>query len=369
MGLSLGFVFYNVDLDTGGMWRQARQLACRLAARGHRVTVVSTIAPWRLLAPRIELPGVTVHRVPVTRTPFFETIARALFNKAGGVQVLYAVHYRCGVHAARIAAASGTPIAVKFACSGPHGDFEAIKRQKTHETSRALLGKAARYVCISRAIEEEARAYGLDASKLVSIPNGVDLGVFAGGGPRASLAGRVVLYLGRLERQKRVDVLIRAFAKVPVQDARLAIAGTGSLEGELRALASELGVAARVDFLGSRSDVAALHRAAEVFALSSDEEGQPNALLEALAAGTPTVATRVPGTDEVVGHERDALLVPRDDPAALGAAITRLLEDRALAARLATAGKDRARDFDFEQVARRHEALFAELAERRGVEG
>src|SRR5271170_6914427 len=99
---SIGFVFYNVD-QKGGMERQASQLAIRLAARGHRVVCVSTIEPRRYGERASELDGVSVHRVPVTRTPLFESAARALFARSGGVDVIYAAHYRCGLHAARIA--------------------------------------------------------------------------------------------------------------------------------------------------------------------------------------------------------------------------------------------------------------------------
>ena len=97
---SVGFVFYNVDAK-GGMERQASQLAPRLVARGHRVVAVSTIERARYGERPTELQGVELHRIPVTRTPFFEAAARALFARAGGVDVIYAVHYRCGLHAAR----------------------------------------------------------------------------------------------------------------------------------------------------------------------------------------------------------------------------------------------------------------------------
>jgi hypothetical protein len=111
--------------------------------------------------------------------------------------------------------------------------------------------------------------------------------------------------------------------------------------------------------------VPALHRAASVFVLPSASEGMPNALLEALASGTPSVATDIPGTNELVRHEREALLVPLDDALALASAIVRLLEDRALAQRLAEAGRARiASDYDMERVADRYMALFGDGARK-----
>ncbi len=359
---SVGFVFYNVDAK-GGMERQASQLAPRLVARGHRVVCVSTIERSRYGSHETDLPGVEVHRVPVTRTPFFEAAARALFARAGGVDVIYAVHYRCGLHAARIARPTSTPVVCKFACSGEHGDFRVMGTARRDEL-RALD----RYVCMTDALKEEAIAHGLDAAKIVWIPNGVDLAAFAG--PRHEETG-LVLYVGRLNAQKRLDVLLRAIARVP--RAKLELAGEGEEKGALEALARELGVSERVRFLGPRSDVALLHARAQVFVLPSASEGLPNALLEALAAGTPTVATEIPGTKDVARHEKEALLVPPGDEAALAREITRLLDDRALAGRLSAQGRERAREYDLERTADAYSKLFTELARparwRLGVTG
>src|SRR5262249_14595967 len=151
----------------------------------------------------------------------------------------------------------------------------------------------------------------------------------------------------------RINVLIRAFARISerIPDVRLACAGWGPEEQALRALARELGLAERVSFLGVRDDVPELLRAASVFVLPSAAEGLPNALLEALSVGVPAVATNIPGTDEVVRDEVEALMVPVDDEAALARAIERVLTDRALAKRLVSAGHELiAREFDMERV-------------------
>src|SRR5581483_10223518 len=202
-----------------------------------------------------------------------------------------------------------------------------------------------------------AIAHGLDAQKIVWIPNGVDLAAF-------SLERReepgLVLYVGRLNAQKRLDVLLRALAQVPA--ARLELAGEGEEEAPLRALARSLGLEARVHFLGVRSDVPALQARAQVFCLPSASEGLPNALLEALAAGTPAVATDIQGSRDVARPEREALLVPPGDEAALARALARLLEDRALAARLALAGRERARELSLEKTADAYSKIFTEVA-------
>src|SRR5581483_2031124 len=203
----------------------------------------------------------------------------------------------------------------------------------------------------------EVVAAGLPAARCLLVRNGVDRSLFAREGPKAELpAGRTILFLGRHDSQKRIDVLLRAFAEIAprLPDVRLVCAGKGPDAAKLQALARELGLEARVSFLGERGDVPQLLRAASVFCLPSAAEGMPNALLEALAAGVPCVATAIPGTTDVVTHDVEALLVPVDDVPALAGALERVLKDEALARRLAASGLERiAREFDMEAVADR----------------
>jgi glycosyltransferase involved in cell wall biosynthesis len=145
-----------------------------------------------------------------------------------------------------------------------------------------------------------------------------------------------VIAVGRLVEQKNHALAIQAIAEVP--DAVLAIAGEGVLRHELERLAEETGVADRVRFLGLRPDARALMGAADAVVMPSHWEGLPLSALEALASGTPLVATDVRGLRELVADEENALLVP-EDPHALAAALRRVLDDSELAARLAAAGK------------------------------
>ena len=171
-----------------------------------------------------------------------------------------------------------------------------------------------------------------------TVPNAV--------GPAPPPAGRaelglepgtqLVLAVGRLVEQKNHELAIRAIASVP--DTVLAIAGDGPLRPHLERVADEEGVDGRVRFLGVRPDARALMGAADAIVLSSHWEGLPLSALEALASGTPLVATDVRGLRELVVDDQDALLVP-EEPEALAAALRRVLDDRGLAARLAEAGK------------------------------
>ena len=159
--------------------------------------------------------------------------------------------------------------------------------------------------------------------------------------PEAAQAAPVVLAVGRLAPQKGFDTLLAAAARWQERRPRpvLIIAGSGPLAGELAGQAARLGVTVR--FLGQRDDVPALLAAADVFVLPSRWEGQPMILHEALRAGRPVVATSVGGVPGMTGADA-ALLVPPDHPAALAAAITRVLDDPALANRLSRAAAARA---------------------------
>ena len=151
-------------------------------------------------------------------------------------------------------------------------------------------------------------------------------------------ASPLVVVVGRLAPVKNPALAVRALALLP--GATLAFVGDGPLRGELEALAQEEGVADRVVFAGIRSDARALMGAADAVALTSRSEGLPLAALEALAAGTPLVATAVRGVRELLHDEEDCLLVPDDDAEALALALRRVLEDRELVARLTERGRE-----------------------------
>lgn len=142
------------------------------------------------------------------------------------------------------------------------------------------------------------------------------------------IAGRLVLGLGRLARVKGFDLLARV---APHLDATVAVIGEGPARGEL--------AGGPLWLLGARADAATLLCAADVFVLPSRSEGFPQAALEAMAAGVPVVATAVGGTPELVRHRETGWLVPREDGAALQAALNRLLAAPEEASALARAAR------------------------------
>jgi glycosyltransferase involved in cell wall biosynthesis len=178
-----------------------------------------------------------------------------------------------------------------------------------------------------------------------------------------SASGPLVGTVGRLSLQKRHDVLIDAMASASqkVPNVELAILGDGELRDETAARA-QIALGERARLLGHRSDVPSVLPALDVFAMSSDFEGLPFALLEAMAVGLPIVTTDVQGAGEAIRHEREGLLVPRRDPEALAAAIVRLLRDRSLAQRLGKAAKARFEtEYTADRMVRATEAVYLDV--------
>lgn len=167
----------------------------------------------------------------------------------------------------------------------------------------------------------------------------------------------VILAVGRLVHTKGLDVLLRAVAMLEALRPRVRIIGAGPEEARLKALAAELHLTGRVEFLGQvpfEQVVEAMERA-DVFALPCTYDpagwfdGIPNVLAEAMALGTPVVSTTVSGIPELIENGKTGLLVPEKDPAALADALGHVLTDRTLADRLARDGKAKVRCmFDIE---------------------
>jgi glycosyltransferase involved in cell wall biosynthesis len=190
------------------------------------------------------------------------------------------------------------------------------------------------------------------------IRNGVDVDRFAL--DRAPEPGRI-LFLGRLAAQKRPDLALRSLALMERPDAELVFVSDGPDREALGRLAGELGVGERVRFLGYRDDVPAQLARAACVLLSSDYEGMPLTVLEAMAAGAPVVATRVGGVEEALGDA--GLIVDPGDAEAVAAALSTVLSDHDAAETLGSVGRRRVREqFTRERMVAETAALYEELA-------
>jgi glycosyltransferase involved in cell wall biosynthesis len=170
--------------------------------------------------------------------------------------------------------------------------------------------------------------------------------------------------VGRLVPIKRFDLLLRAFSTIRAAfpDALLAIAGDGTERARLESFARDLGVAEAVRFLGFRRDLGRIYADLDLFCLCSRNEGTPTALIEAMAAGVPCVATEVGGVADVLGEA--GILVPPEDPGAFARAAMGLLSDPAERERRAAAGKTRAARFSEERLIEDAARLYRSLLAR-----
>ncbi|HEU4773637.1 MAG TPA: glycosyltransferase, partial [Lysobacter sp.] len=151
------------------------------------------------------------------------------------------------------------------------------------------------------------------------------------------------LFVGRLVKEKNLHCLLRAMAGLPAGFRPfVALAGDGPLHGELQAMAEALGLGADLRFLGERQDACQLMQAADFLVLPSRQEGMSNAILEAMAAGCPVVASRVGGNRELVVSGQTGLLFPNDDDRALGSCLRGISQDAGLRRRLSARARHQA---------------------------
>jgi glycosyltransferase involved in cell wall biosynthesis len=197
-----------------------------------------------------------------------------------------------------------------------------------------------RHVCVSQSVADfSIRESGLSESKVVVIPNGVDVERFASVQP-ADLSqfgippgAQTVLSVGRLDEQKNPLGLLRSFAALAEshRQAHLLFVGHGPEEDTLRAAIAELKLESRVHLAGWQANVPGIFRACDLFVLASKWEGMPNVLLEAGAAGISIVSTRVEGAEEIISSRDCGVLVEISQPEELARAMRDCLNDPAAA--------------------------------------
>jgi glycosyltransferase involved in cell wall biosynthesis len=317
--------------------------------------------PWRELADR---PGLTFHPLTPGKEPGLSDLAdlRRLLRLVARADVVHAHASKAGFLTRLAAAIAGQRAATVFT---PHS-WSFWAHDWRSSLWLALERRAANWCRAIVAVSDDERRAGIaervgSTSQYHVIRNGIDPAPFAG--ERRAVRGRILL-VGRLARQKRPDVAVRALGRILERhpEAQLDLAAHGPLEDETRALVAELGLQQSVRFLGKRRDVPELLAEAECFLLTSDYEGCPYTVLEAMAAGVPVVSTRVGGVPELVADGETGLLVEPGDPAAAAAAIQGVLDAPERARLLGEAGRARAlSDFGIDRMVRETCSLYDSL--------
>ena len=372
--LPLGLVM--TSFDPGGTERQMIELVKRVDRRRWTIHLACFHARGAWLE-RATANAASLTEFPITSFRHASTIrqARAFGHwcRDLGVTIVHAADRYANVFALPAAAAADVPVRL-----GSRRDINPGRTLGQIALQRAAYACAHRVIANSRAAFNRLRAEGVSPRKITVIPNGVDTETFRNGGVRDGDAGlpqrrrRRVLMVANLRPEKGHDTLIDAASAVlrTFRDATFIIAGDGTERDRLVAHAAQRGVAGAFSWLGHRDDVGAIVATSDIFVLPSRTEAFPNALLEAMAAGLPCVATRVGGIPEIISDGRTGLMVRVDDPVDLADALCRLMSDAPLSAQLgASAAQDVAVRYSFERMTAAFEAVYAaEIGRRHSVD-
>jgi glycosyltransferase involved in cell wall biosynthesis len=234
-------------------------------------------------------------------------------------------------------------------------------------------GRATRIICVSERVRQSyAAAFPRLAPKLVEIANGIRLQDYEKLPPRAECRAQFKLLpgakllgtVGRMVPVKNHKLLIEALFRVrqTVPDVHLAIIGQGDMREALAAYAADLGVSEYVSLVKETRKIDYFYGAIDIFCLSSDSEGMPLTLLEALASGVPVISTEVGGIPEIIEDGKTGRLVPKGSAEFLAKRIIELLQDPARAAELALNGRRMVHErFSAEKMIRATEAVYEEV--------
>jgi glycosyltransferase involved in cell wall biosynthesis len=236
---------------------------------------------------------------------------------------------------------------------------------------RRQIGRTTKLVANSASVSEFYRGLGVPGDKLTVIPNGVEIPEALPADRDRALAefqippgSRVIGFVGRLARQKRVQDIIWAMQLLQQLTDRvyLLLVGDGPERNDLIGLARHVGCEHLVRFVGYRADAARLIGLCNVFWLASEFEGMSNSVMEAMAAGVPVVASDIPPNRELVVDGQTGYLVRVGDSVGMAQFTDRILADRPLADRLGAAGRERMRkDFSLDRMVTAHAELYREV--------
>lgn len=319
----------TTGLKLGGAEQQVAALARQFTAFGHAVAVASLAQ-----GQDVELhESVTVLPLEMRKTP--QSMARALWRLRAFIRqwqpdIIHAHMIHANLFGRMLGAISSAapPVICTAHSAREGGRLRMLAYRLTDHWSQLTTHVS------PQGREAMIAAGAVPASRITVMPNGIDTVLFR---PEAALRlssraelglheqSRLVINVGRLAKEKAQGTLIDAFAKLkPAPDARLVIVGEGPLRGALEQRVRDHQLTKQVHLIGARQDIPALLNAADLFVLSSDIEGMPLALGEALACELPVVATDAAGVAELMGECGE--IVPRGDPAALAAAMRRALD-------------------------------------------
>lgn len=367
-------LYVITDLELGGVPLHLLRLATAMRSRGFRVQVVS-LAPIGPVGRMLADAGFEVQSCEGCCGLDFRVISRLAEVAAEcSPDIVHSLLFHANQAARLVAALGGFPserIVAEIQTVEVERRWHLLVDRLTHRMCRLTVGNS------ESVIDHLNRNAKIPMDRLRVIPGGIDVeriesAVRAGRSGTAHQLAKTILWVGRLDPVKGLDLLLRAMTTVirAVPDARLRLVGDGPERKRLEDLAASMSLGPRLEFLGARNDVPVLLATCDLFVFPSRTEGLPNALLEAMAAGLPIVTTDVPGCRDLIKHEVTGLRVPYGDTSALAQAMVRMLNDAALAARLGASARSDARNsWSIAQTWNRYEALYREVLKSQSASG
>lgn len=363
-------ILFLLESAGAGVGRHVADLAESLTTRGHQVHLVynsgRTDAMFRR---RLEdaqhhlagVAGIPMRRVPHLHDTVLIAALRAYARRNGPFDIIHCHSTKAGFAGRLGLRRSGTVLVYT-----PHApltmrpDLSWAARAATRALEMVLSRRTEAIIAVSDDEADHLKALGVPAEKVFVVPNGVP--AMKQEDTRRAKARQclglcddhiVIGCVGRLEKQKRIDLLLHAAAQLPVDlrsAVQLVIVGGGSLDQSLKALAATIGIDGQVIWAGELERPDELMPAFDVFAMASDYEGMPYALLEAASAGLPTVATRVGGVESIVTDGQNGFIVDRGDISGLSRRLGVLIQHPELRIRMSAEARSVAPRFSIDRM-------------------
>lgn len=365
------------ELNVGGAERVVASLSTQLSKRGYNVMVACLFDAGKV-ADEMIAAGVPVVNLGMRGKSDFRVLYR-LFRllRNEGIHILHSHLFHADLLASILGRIANIPIIIATRHSA---DIYGKRREWVNSWARCLCDAV---VAVSREVRDaELQWSRIRPSQVVVIPNGVEIQAYTGIDqtkvatlldelnipPNVPVLGTIASFKEYKGHTYLIDATVRILEEFP--DLKVLLVGDGPLRTQLEKEVEALSLTHSIIFTGIRHDVREVLSFLDLFVLPSSSEGLPMAILEAMAAGRPVVATRVGGVPEAVVDGVTGFLVPPRDPAALAEAIACLLRDHDLRRVMAQAARERvAQYFSVERMVEQTQNLYEQLLVEKGLVG
>jgi glycosyltransferase involved in cell wall biosynthesis len=369
--IKVAMLISKAEASLGGTQKQALRLADELQSQGVSVLILTKRKRGQHghgqggeLNGRVQIVHLPVSELQPAWSFLLSFLVWAWINR-GSFQIIHAHNAAMGVISSVVGWLIGKKVIVKI----PSLKYVQYLNggSLSRELRRWILTRTTeRFIAVSTEMVHALLEAGIAPQKLALICNGIELTAACNTNPCAlkqELLGDperpVVLFVGRLVKEKGLDRLLRVWAAVPGHERMLLlIVGDGPLREDLESQAKKLQLLSSVRFLGHQTDVSKFYFIADLFVLPSKTEGMSNSLLEAMAAGLPVVASNVGGNKDVIRDQQSGFLVDWEDTTLCAETLLTLLSDMELRQRIGNAARRQVSAFAMSNVAQRYHGLY-----------